>query len=748
MAGIKFDDLIPQGQSGAISFDDLVPQQPKARAGSAGEAFGIGIAGGQLPFGNVITSGLAAAPLSLVPSMRQEGETIPQAYGRMYDEAQAYTKATQEANPTATTLGNVAGILSTLPAAFSKPVQGAGVITTPAKGLKSVSDFATKMVSATPFKGGGIGAKAGNLAARMAGGAAVSYPVGGLYAAGEADAGQRGDAFLEGAGTAAAIGGALPLAGAVLGVVGGAAVKGAKNIKSGITARLPEELDDAAMAIKEQASRQYQRMRDAGAVFNPQATQKIQEELTQTLAKDGNLNPRLHDKVLAVYDDINQSLSKGAVGLEELDQWRQVLGDIAGNFSDKVNARKATLMIKSIDDLVEKVQPDDLLTGGVEAVDALRAGREAWARQSKFSAVADIVKNAGNDAYKLKRDLEKMLLNPKKHRGFSKVEMDALKTAARQTTGEGILKALGKFGFDIGSSRGVGNTGLPSIAGGMAGVGSLLTGGTGGIGLAIPAVGTVARSTQKALAFGKAEELLKVIEQGGKVTNQMIATLPQAEKNKFLKQVMQMPVAKAQEILGEKTKAAMQKTKQFAKDYIADESGALTISGNKTDKFIDYLKSKAKELGINVADIQKSKNRNGDYSSYIDLGKGRAKASLRLSDHYSNERYNTSSANIIIGDDAQTYKDIDTLLLKIKKDADLYEENYIQRELNKRLSEAKKIDSYVQQREAILRKIKYAKEKGYGWTFDKIPEYESQIEKLNILIDKNDNTIKNIKKNN
>lgn len=546
MAGISFDDLVPK-KSSAVSFDDLVPQQPKARAGSALEAAGIGIAGGQIPFGNVITSRLAAE--ATAPFIKQEGEGWRDAASRLYGEAQAYTKATQEAHKTATTVGNVAGILSTLPAAFSKPVQGTGLIATPAKGLKSASDFAAKMVSVTPFKGGGVGAKALNTLARAAGGAAVASPVGGLYAAGEADAGQRMEAMGKGARNAALIGAALPVAGAVIGGLGGAAIKGAKNIKSGITARLPEELDDVAMTIREQATRQYTKMRDAGAVFNPQATQKIQDEISQTLAKDGSLNPRLHDKVLAVYDDINQSLSKGAVGLEELDQWRQVLGDIAGNFSDRVNARKATLMIKSIDDLVEKVQPSDLLTGGVEAVDALRAGREAWARQSKFSAVADIVKNAGNDAYKLKRDLEKMLLNPKKHRGFSKAEMDALKTAARQTTGEGILKAIGKFGFDIGSSRGVGNTGLPSIAGGMAGVGSLLTGGTGGIGIAIPAVGTVARSTQKALAFGKAEELLKVIEQGGKVTNQMIATLPQAEKNKFLKQVMQMPVAKATGIL-------------------------------------------------------------------------------------------------------------------------------------------------------------------------------------------------------
>lgn len=212
MAGISFDDLTPK-KSSAVSFDDLVAPE-KAHAGSALEATGIALSGGQLPFGNVITSRIAAE--ATAPFLKQDGEGWRDAASRLYDEAQAYTKATQEAHPTATTIGNVAGILSTLPAAFSKPVTGGGIIATPAKGLKGVSDFTTKMVSATPFKGSGIASKAGNIAARSAGGAAVSAPIGGLYAAGDADAGQRGDAFLKGAGTSAVIGATLPVAGAVL----------------------------------------------------------------------------------------------------------------------------------------------------------------------------------------------------------------------------------------------------------------------------------------------------------------------------------------------------------------------------------------------------------------------------------------------------------------------------------------------------------------------------------------------------
>lgn len=217
MAGINFDDFPDlKKKSSALNFDDFpdLPQQPKARAGSAGEAFGLGIAGGQIPFGNVITSRLAAEATS--PFIKQEGEGWRDAASRLYDEAQAYTKATQEESPNATLAGNLMGIATTFPAAFSKPVQGAGVIATPAKGLKSVTDFTTKMVSASPFTSSGKLAGAGNLAARMAGGAAVAAPVGGLYAAGEADAGNRMEAMGEGARNAAAFGAALPLAGAVV----------------------------------------------------------------------------------------------------------------------------------------------------------------------------------------------------------------------------------------------------------------------------------------------------------------------------------------------------------------------------------------------------------------------------------------------------------------------------------------------------------------------------------------------------
>lgn len=541
MPGIDFNDLLPQKKNGPITFDDLKPQGNDA---GAGNAFMYGVSGGQIPFGNVITSGIGAAGAKAYDTLTGQGLTEGKSTKDLYLQSLADTKATQDANPNATLAGNIVGAVSTIPAAFSKMPTGAGPLAMAGRGLKGVSDFAGKVASVAPFKGKGIVAGAGNLATRMAGGAAVAAPAFGAYKAGESEPGQRLDAFKEGMGTGAVVGAALPVAGAVVGGIGGAALKGTKNAITGATARSVDDLREVAQTIRDSSSEAYSKMRDAGAILGPQATQNIALNLTETLKKDGALNPRLHDKVLAVYDDIQQAASKGAIGLEELDQWRQVLGDIAGNLGDKVNGRKAKLLMNGIDDIVNNVAPSDLLNGSVEAIDALKSGRALWAKQSKFNSVVDVINKSGGDANKLKRDLEKMLIDPRKTRGWSEAEKMALKDAARQTTGEGLLKMVGKFGFDLGSNLSVGNTALPAIGGVLAGTGSGI-----GAGALVPVVGTAARSTQKAIARGKAENLLKIIEQGGNITGDLIDALPQTEKKKFLSSVMQMPVAQASAIL-------------------------------------------------------------------------------------------------------------------------------------------------------------------------------------------------------
>jgi len=501
-------------------------------AGGKARAFGQAISGGQIPFGNVITSGIAA------------GVTAPftdLTFKQLYDQAQADTKATQEAYPGMTLAGNVAGIASTLPLASAKALFGTtvakegirGAINAIPAGLSAIGNFVRGGKTA---KDAGTLAKAGNLGLQSIKGAAVAAPTAGLYAAGEADAGNRMEALKSGARVGASVGAALPVAGAALGSI----AVGSGRIWRGFKARDVEDLEAAGQTIKNRSGAAYQAMRDSGATFKPGATNLIIQKMQSQLKEDGILNPRLHKKTVELFEDFKNEALDQNITLEGLDQWRQLFGQVAGEFTDKVNARKASILKSALDDAMNELPEEAFSAGGPEALTALRTARQEWARQSKFNAVADIIEGSAGDANKLKRDLEKFRLNPKKTRGWSKDELAALKAASSQTTGEGILKAIGKFGFDLGSGRAVGNTALPVIGGLGAGLGSGL-----GLGVSVPVVGTAARVGQKMMARASADDLLKVIESGGQLTMEMVNDLPPAEKNKLLSRVMQMAPGKS-----------------------------------------------------------------------------------------------------------------------------------------------------------------------------------------------------------
>lgn len=542
MAGITFDDLTPQKKT--VSFDDLYQETNQGNAGSAARAVAYGLSGGQVPFGNVITSGIGAGIAKAASPFTGDERS----YRELYDQAQADTKATQEANPLATLGGNALGIVSTLPIGFTKslsgqvPTQGArGALNAIPSGLSKVGDFVRGGAVAKPGIGQTLlrGAKAG----------LVSAPVAGLYGAGEADAGNRLQQGIESAGMAAAIGAALPIGGAVL----GATAKGTKNAFKGMSARLPEQLGQVLGDMKDVGRDLYKRSEQLGAVLTPNAAQDISNAVSgivknpQTAASQS-----LYSKTLSALQGLNDDLARGNAGLETIDAHRQILGNLAKDIMNPNNAQEAEAArraIDAIDNVIDNLTPQGIQNQSIEAVDALNAARKAWAQSKKFEKVADIVEKSAGDANKLKSNLYRFATNKKNTMGWTDAERQALKEASLQTTGEGILKTFGKFGFDLGSTITTGNTALPVIGSIAAGVG-----GSGGAAAVVPAVGTVARQAQKYIARAKAEDLLKIIEQGGNVSKQMINSLPPAQKKKFLSQVMSMPVAKATAILNNNEK--------------------------------------------------------------------------------------------------------------------------------------------------------------------------------------------------
>ena len=351
----------------------------------------------------------------------------------------------------------------------------------------------------------------------------------------------------KGAAVGGVVGGGLGVAGKVASTVGSGAVQLGKDVLAGykarpveaiagFTSKPVETLDTIGAAIKEGSSNAYKAVRESGAVLKPETTKSIFTGIDESLKESGILNPRLHGDTIGVLDDL-KALAKeknGAIGLEELDQYRQLLGDVVKKNTDiggKMNADalKASISIDKLDDVVEGLGGNALTKGDQKSLDTLNTAREEWKRYRKFDAITNIVRKADGDPNRTKTLLQNFVNNPKNLRGFSGAEIEALKRAKTNSTGEGLMKAVGKFGFDIGSGRNAGNSALP--------IGSiLLGGGTGGL---TAAVGTVARQAQKLSAKGQIDDVLKLIQgQEPQIASKVVQKLPPKTRDFVLTNIL------------------------------------------------------------------------------------------------------------------------------------------------------------------------------------------------------------------
>ena len=399
--------------------------------------------------------------------------------------------------------------------------------------------------------GVGTGAKVAQVAGKVAGlatgGAVSGFASGALSPQEEVGLENRSIQAVKSGAIGAVIGGGLGVAGKVASNVKTSAVQLGKDILAGYKARPTEAiagftskpvetLDSISEAIKEGSSNAYKAMRESGAILKPETTKSIFINIDDSLKESGILNPRLHGDTIGVLNDL-KILAKeknGAIGLEELDQYRQLLGDVVKKNTDiggKINADalKANIAINKLDDVVESLGGSAIQGGEKKSLDLLNTAREEWKRYRKFDAITNIVRKADGDANRTKTLLQNFVNNPKNLRGFSPAEVEALKRAKTNSTAEGLMKAVGKFGFDIGSGRNAGNSALP--------IGSILIGGgTGGI---TAVVGTVARQAQKLSARGQIDDVLKLIQgQEPQIASKVIQQLPAKTRDSVMTNIL------------------------------------------------------------------------------------------------------------------------------------------------------------------------------------------------------------------
>lgn len=188
------------------AISDMIPSSGQVTAGLNGY-------NAHIPYGERLEAGLGAGLASpFVPD---------KSTSQLYDEIRASQSAANTTNPGAYLSGNLAGIATTLPLGIETEGSNALAAQGGIRGvINATPQVATKIGNwaGNPIleEGGNILTKGANLGAQALKNAVVAAPGGALYGAGSSPEGQQLQGAERGAGMAALIGGAIPVAGATL----------------------------------------------------------------------------------------------------------------------------------------------------------------------------------------------------------------------------------------------------------------------------------------------------------------------------------------------------------------------------------------------------------------------------------------------------------------------------------------------------------------------------------------------------
>jgi hypothetical protein len=279
------------------------------------------------------------------------------------------------------------------------------------------------------------------------------------------------------------------------------------NRVAGVSAKNADELNAVGKELHSVADPLYAEVDALGGRINAKGISRVFSGIDE---KFGSKERILKGQTLSMYKDMQRDIATGDASVSKLNEYRKAFGEIAESNTKSVvdgggltpEGRKAVLVIKGIDDGLNKLDDSDFISGSPEVVDKLNKARAASARAFSYERIARKVKRADGDPARTKTAL-KRILDDEKTQGLMPDEIAALKKAADYSVAERLERGLGTFGFDLGSRK---NVALPGV-GGAAAIG------VGGASAAIPviAAGSVARQTSKLAARGKAQMALDKI---------------------------------------------------------------------------------------------------------------------------------------------------------------------------------------------------------------------------------------------
>lgn len=258
----------------------------------------------------------------------------------------------------------------------------------------------------------------------------------------------------------------------------------------------------------------YDTVNSSTATLTPQATQDLTDNINARLRAE-NADQYLHPRATRTAERLGEM---DQPTLLQVEQGRRLVGrDVAGS-ADAGERALGQAMKDEIDTYLDKLQPGQVQGSGVQdVVDALHTGRATTRKIKKAEQIDNAVYRAenraatsgtgGNEINAMRQNIRAILDDPRKRRGYSAAEIEAMEAIVRGDATTNTLRQIGRFSPTAGA--------LPMFlsGGAAAGVGF----GANPLLAAPSAVGWVAKALGERLTDKQIRELSAMVRNGGPV---------------------------------------------------------------------------------------------------------------------------------------------------------------------------------------------------------------------------------------
>ena len=272
--------------------------------------------------------------------------------------------------------------------------------------------------------------------------------------------------------------------------------------------------------LKTQASNLFEEAERSGVRFKPDYYSAFTDDLLSTLVDQG-ADTVLSPKVSRVADLLEKTKGRSP-SIQELSTLRRQFGNAAGS-ADAAERRLASIAIDRIDDFVE--------SGASNVGGTLAEARGLWTKLRKSEVIDQAIESAEIAAPGVEAGLRNTFAglyrqrDTKKMRGFTEVELAAIKSVAQGNVTSNVLRRIGSLSGGIDQSRN-----LLNMLGGI-GAGAFVGGPAGAIAVPVAAYG--AQRAAKAGTQNRAAMARAVVARG-ETPAQATVTKPRTRAEQFL----------------------------------------------------------------------------------------------------------------------------------------------------------------------------------------------------------------------